>query len=54
MSAPIPPALALHLRDIGIALPPPAKPLDADATRAWRDGITAQWLPAHPGDEPPF
>ena len=50
----IPPGLAAHLRDIGIALPPPAKPLDTDATRAVQTGVTAQWRPAHPGDEPPF
>ena len=54
MTAATPPALALHLRDLGLALPPPAKPLDADATRAVCDGISAQWRPAHLGDEPPF
>lgn len=48
----IPPELAQHLRDIGIALPPHAKPRDSDASA--RDGISRQWKPT-PGDEqPPF
>ena len=54
MTPPIPPELAAHLRDMGIALPPPAKPLDAYATHAVQTGMSAQWRPAHPGDEPPF
>jgi hypothetical protein len=51
---PIPPELAAHLRDIGIALPPPAKSLDDDHNRAVLSGISNQWRPAYPGDEPPF
>jgi hypothetical protein len=47
------PDLAAFLCPIGLDRPAPA-PLPPDALRAVRDGISAEWKPARPGDEPPF
>jgi len=47
------PDLAAFLRQIGLDRPA-LGPLPPDALRAVRDGISAQWKPARPGDEPPF
>jgi hypothetical protein len=52
--AAIPPELAAHLREIGINLPPPAKPRDPVSDASARDGVIRQWMPAYPNEEPPF
>ena len=49
MTPPIPPELAAHLRDMGIALPPPAKPLDADATARLMPQLNARWQVVNEG-----
>jgi hypothetical protein len=46
--------LAAFLRDIGLDAPKPPEPLDAEAMRAVRHGISAQWRPQYQGEEPPF
>ena len=48
-----PPDLTAFLRLIGLDRPA-LDPLQPDAMRAVRDGISAQWKPARPGEEPPF
>jgi hypothetical protein len=52
--AAVPHDLAAFLRDIGMDAPKPLEPLDAEAMRAVRHGISAQWRPQYPGEEPPF
>ena len=48
-----PPDLTAFLRLIGLDRPA-QDPLPPDAMRAVRDGISAEWKPARPGEEPPF
>jgi hypothetical protein len=44
MTAPLPPALVAHLRQIGVVvLTKPASPRQSQG-----------WFPAYPGEEPPF
>jgi hypothetical protein len=46
MTAPLPPALVAHLREIGVVvLTKPASP---------RIDQSQGWFPSHPGEEPPF
>jgi hypothetical protein len=47
------PGLTAFLRRIGLDRPA-LVPLPPDALRAVRDGISAEWKPARPGEEPPF
>jgi hypothetical protein len=49
----------MKLNDFIIGLFAPTRylhiePLDAEAMRAVRHGISAQWRPQHQGEEPPF
>ncbi len=48
-----PPDLNAFLRRIGLDRPA-LDPLPPDAMRAVRDGISAEWKPTRPGEEPPF
>jgi hypothetical protein len=48
-----PPDLTAFLRRIGLDRPA-LDQLPPHALRAVRDGISAEWKPARPGDEPPF
>jgi hypothetical protein len=48
MSAPIPPALAAHLREIGVVVLTTPKPASS------RIDQSQGWFPSHPGEEAPF
>jgi hypothetical protein len=48
MSAPLPPALVAHLREIGVVVLTPPKPASP------RIDQSQGWFPAYPGEEPPF
>jgi hypothetical protein len=49
----MPPELKAHLIEMGIPLPPPAKPRDPVSDASARDGVIRQHVPA-PGQEPNF
>ena len=48
------PALLQHLRDIGIAPPPPVAACYAPPTPVAACYAPPQWKPSHPGEDPPF
>lgn len=48
MTAPRPPALVAHLREIGVVVLTPPKPASPRIDRSFG------WFPAYPGEEPPF
>jgi hypothetical protein len=52
--AAVPHDLAAFLREIGLDAPELLEPLDVEAMRAVRHGISAQWRPQYRGEEPPF